>query len=413
MTNNTNTTISETVSVNKKKTLVVSLVILLVAVGITFVIFLTEPTAKRAGATKETAMLVEVVEAQRGNFQPVIIATGTVIPSQDIFLRPRVSGEIIRISSSFVPGGFVKKGQILMQLDPSDYKNNLQLRESELQQAMADLNIEMGRQDVAKRDYQLVGEVLSDENRSLVLREPQLNSVKSRVEAARASVRQAKLQLERTTIKAPFDAQIIRRNVNVGSQVAPGEDLGRLVGTDVYWVEATVSLSHVRWLSFSSKKAAMGTEVKIRSRSSWEENEFRTGYLYKLIGALEQETRLARILISVPDPLAMNTGSSEPAMIIGSFVEVHIKARDIDEVVRLNRDFVRDNQTVWIMRDSVLHIQDVQIMFQDASYAYVEEGINEGDKIVTTNLSTVVEGAKLRTSEGGTARATETTSTTR
>lgn len=383
---------------NRKKTILITTLILLLAAGITVIIFLTEPEAKREGATKVTAMLVEVLEAERGTFKPGINATGTVQPSQEVMLSPRVSGEIIERSPAFTPGGYVKKGEVLLRIDPSDYKNVLALRKSEMQQAIADLNIEKGRQEVAKSDFQLVQDSLSAKNRALVLREPQLNSMQARVDAARASVDQAELELRRTTIRAPFDAHIVSRMVNIGSQIAPGDNLGRLVGIDEYWIVATVPVSKLPWISFPGIDNPEGSEVKIRNHTAREDGHFRTGYVYRLIGALEDQTRLARILITVPDPLSSpGVPQKLPPLIIGSFVEVNIIGNEVENVVRLNRDYTRKNNTVWIMEGDTLNIKDINIRFQDARYAYISEGLEDGEKIVTTNLTTVADGVSLRT----------------
>ena len=384
-------------SVNWKKTLIISLLILLMGVVAVVVIFQTEPTAKRGGATKETAMLVDVVSVEPGNYHPTIITTGSVMPSKDIILSPRVNGEVMQISPNFTLGGYVKKGEILLRIDPSDYQNTLQLRESELHQAEADLSIEMGRQNVAKKDFQLLREELADEDSSLVLREPQLNAARSRVEAARAAVDQAKLNLQRTTIRAPFDAHIINRIVNVGSQVSPGENLGRLVGMDVYWVEATLPMSKLRWLSFPDSEHEKGSPVRITNRTAWKKGEYREGYLYKLIGSLEGNTRLARVLVAVEDPLVKQTTSPglQP-LIIGAFMEVGIEATEIKDVFRVSRDLIRKDETVWVMVDNKLQIREADIPIQDAEYAYITSGLNDNEKIVATNLTTVVEGVSLR-----------------
>lgn len=392
-----------------KKTLLICLLILFTGVAATVIIFSTEPTASQTGATKETAMLVDVTKAQQGTFRPVIRAMGTVVPSQDVILSPRVSGEIIDRSQNFTPGGFVQKGELLLQIDPSDYENILRQRESELTRALADLKIEMGRQEAARREYQLYGDTLPAESEALVLREPQLQSVKSQVESARAAVEQAELELERTTIEAPFDAHILSRSVNVGSQVAAGEELGRLVGLDSYWIEAAVPLSKLRWLNFSDE--GQGSEVRIRNRTAWAEDEYRSGYLYQLVGALADQTRMARVLISVPDPLAHHSENSDlPRLMIGSFVEVHIRAKPIEDVTRLNRDYIRQNDTVWIMEDGELQIQEVDVVFEDAQYAYISSGLTGGDQIVTTNLTTVTDGAPLRLEESETTTEQDTVS---
>ena len=397
MTENQQSGNKEKKSMSRKKTLIISLLILLVAVAVVVIIFQTEPTAKRGGATKETAMLVDVVSVERGNYRPLIITTGSVIPSKDIILSPRVSGEVIAVSSNFTPGGYVKKGDVLLRIDPSDYQNTLLLRESDLHQAEADLNIEMGRQNVAQKDYQLLEEELAGEDKSLVLRQPQLNAAKSRVEAARAAVEQAKLDLQRTTIRAPFDAHILNRNVNTGSQVSPGEDLGRLVGMDVYWIEATLPLGKMRWLTFPESEYEKGSPVKITNRSAWKSGEFRDGYLYKLIGSLEGNTRLARALVAVEDPLVQQTDSPDlQPLIIGSFMEVRIEGTEIKDVFRVSRDLIRKNETVWVMVDNKLEIREVDIPFQDAEYAYITSGLNDNEKVVATNLTTIVEGVSLR-----------------
>lgn len=382
---------------DRKKTLLLSFIILLAGAGITTIIFSTEPSAIREGATKQTAMLVEVIDAEKGTFTPTFTALGTVEPAEDIMLSPRVDGEIIERLPDFNPGGFVNKGDALLKIDPSDYRNILHQRQSELQQAEADYQIELGRQSIARQDYEMLDDSLSDENRSLVLRQPQLNAAQSRVESAKAAVEQARLNLERTTVRAPFDAYIISRTANLGSQVAIGDELGRLVGLDTYWVQATVPLSKLKWLSIPIN-GATGSEVTIRNRTAWMPGEYRTGRLYRLIGSLEEQTRLARVLVTVSDPLSYHEENrGKPQLMIGSYVEAEMQASELEDVVRLNRDYIRNNDTVWVMNsNNELQINDISILFEDTGYAYITEGVEEGDQIITTNLATVVEGTPVR-----------------
>lgn len=381
---------------NWKTTLLICLAVLLSGGAVTAFIFATEPTAERTGATRETAMLVDVTTVQRDTMRPTIKAMGTVRPAQDIVLSPQVSGKVIRRSEAFTPGGYVEEGDTLLQIDPSDYQNALQQRRSELRQARADLALEMGRQDVAQQDYQQLGDTLSGANEALVLREPQLNSAQSSVESAQAAVEQARLNLQRTTITAPFDAHILRRDVNVGSQVAPGDEIGRLVGLEEYWVEATVPVSKLRRLSLP-EDGAQGSSVRIQNRTAWEEGASREGHMFRVIGSLEGETRMARVLVSVPDPHAYQAENADgPRLMIGAYVEANMKGEPLENVVRLNRDYLRSNDTVWVMEDGELRIRDATVVFRDPQYAYIREGLNDGDRVVTTNLSTVTDGAPLR-----------------
>jgi hypothetical protein len=81
---------------------------------------------------------------------------------------------------------------------------------------------------------------------------------------------------------------------------------------------------------------------------------------------------------------------------IGAFVEATIEGREVAGVVRLDRDYVRDEDRVWVMEDGVLRVRDVEVVVRDAEHAYIREGIEDGDRVVTTNLATVREGAPLR-----------------
>jgi RND family efflux transporter MFP subunit len=380
------------------KTLVTCIALLVAGAVVTALIFSTEPAAKRTGAVKETAMLVDLVEVHRGSHRPSIVATGVVEPSQDVILSPRVGGEIVERAPAFVPGGHVREGEMLLRIDPADYRNVLAQRRSELSQAEADLQMEMGRQTVAEQDYERLDATLSDRQRALVLREPQLSAARARVEAAHAAVEQAELDLERTTIKAPFDAHILERTANVGSQVAPGESLGHLVGMEAYWISLTLPLARLRWLDIPADGEEGGSSVTIRNRTAWEPDEHRDGRLYRLVGALQEDTRMARVLVTVPDPLGYDTDTTDvPALMIGAFVEATIEGRELEDVVRVSRDHIRDDDIVWLMEDGKLVTREVDIVMQDATHAYVRSGLEDGDRVVVTNLSTVTDGAPLRT----------------
>lgn len=353
------------------------------------------------------AMLVNVAEAEAGDFSPSLVATGTVEPVEDVILSARVGGEVVHRSPAFVPGGSVKKGEVLLQIDPADYRNRLELRQSELLQAQTELDVEMGRQEVAQQDLELVGDqTLTPQEQSLVLRQPQLNAVKARIKAAQAAVDQAKLDLARSTIRAPFDAHIITQNVTTGSQVAPGEDLGRLVGTEKYRVILSMPVSRLRWLRFPDSENEKGSPVRIRNTAAWPPDAYRTGYLDNQVGALDSQTRMARILVEVPDPLAQNSAKGKPELIIGTFVESLVKGNEISNVVRLNRDHLRENNKVWIMQDGKLSIKEVEVLLTDNEYAYIRKGLNGGEQVITTNLSTVAEGVAVRTERDTTSRST-------
>ncbi len=361
------------------------------------VILATEPTATRETASKETAMPVAVTEVRTGTYRPRIEAMGTVIPRREVELSPRVAGQVTERASALVPGGVVAEGETLLRLDPADYKHALEQRRSELEQAKAELRLEQGEQQVAAADHERLETELSAEQRALVLRQPQLESARARVASARAAVEQAKLELERTRIRAPFDAHVLSREVNVGSQVRTGEDLARLVGVDTYWVEATVPAAKVPWIQISEQEAGRGAAVRIRDRSAWAEGAERTGRVDRLIGSLSDDTRMARLLVAVDDPLGGEGEEGErPRLLLNAYVACRIQGRPVEGVVRLDRAYVREDDTAWVMADGELSIRELDIQVRDAEHAYVAGGLTDGDRVVTSDLATVREGVALR-----------------
>jgi RND family efflux transporter MFP subunit len=380
------------------KTIALCGLILAGAVAVGVIVFATEPSATRGGATKQTAMLVEVMTVARGTHRPIITATGTVEAERDVQLGPQVSGQVVERAPQFTPGGIVEQGDVLLRIEPADYRLALRQRESDLRQAQADLEIEMGRQDVARSDYELFAGKLADEKKALVLRKPQLDAAKVRVAAARAAVDRARLDLERTTIEAPFTAQVLTRTVDVGSRVAPGDTLARLVGLELYWVAVSVPLDKLQWIGFSGGEAGKGAEVRIRNRASWPEGAHRTGQVSRVVGALDDQTRLARVLVAIPDPQSRRDDrpAAEPSLMVGEFVEARIAGKEVANAIKLDRDHVRDASTVWVMEEGVLRIREVEIAVRDADHAYITGGLEAGEKLVISELATVTEGAELR-----------------
>ena len=373
--------------------LLVSVLILAGSAFGVWVIYRTEPTAEQIDGKRKSSALVETVTVQRDTFSPQLSVLGTVEPVQDIVLSPRVRGQVIELSPSFVPGGRVSKGDMLLRIDPADFENTVSVRKSELEQVMAQWNIEVGRGKLARQELELLGDSIGSINRSLVLREPQSASLKSQLSAAKAAIERAELDLERTQLIAPFDAQVLRQSVNVGSQVGEGDDLGRLVGIDECWVIAALPVRNLKWVQFP-KEEITGSKVTLRNSDAWGSEVEREGQVTRMIGALDQQTRLARVVVTVTDPLGIN--SDVPPLILGSLIEVRIDGVQIEDVVRLERQYVHDGDTVWVMKDNELDIRETEIAFRDAEFAYVKNGLDSGDEVVTTTLATVANGVQLR-----------------
>ena len=191
-----------------------------------------------------------------------------MVPARQITLRARVSGHIAALAANFTPGGLLKKGQDALDLDPEDYRLAVRQAESTLAEAQAALDLEMGQQRVAKAQLDMLAEASEalEGDTSLALREPQLAQARAAVANAAAALDQARLNLERTRVRAPFNALVTARSVDVGSEIGTSDTLATLVGTDEYWVQAAVPLDKLRWLEFAHG-GGQGSPVAVIARS--------------------------------------------------------------------------------------------------------------------------------------------------
>lgn len=371
------------------------LAIALVAYGIIQWIYSTQPKAKRVGATKKSAMLVNVIPVSLGNYQPKFITLGKVEAATKIELSPEVSGKIIYRSDKFDPGSYLKKGELLYQIDAIDFKHQIDLRQSELLAAQSELSLELGRQNIAQQELSILETTPKPEQKNLILRQPQLQAVKSKVDFAKAMLDQAKVNLSRTKIFSPFDAFVLNKKADLGSRVSTGQTLGQIVGTEEYRVLATLPLNQLKWLNIGEN----GSIAKIYDEIAWGEN-YRKGEVTHLHGVLEKDSRLAQILISIKDPLCLKKEHSQlPKMMLGAMLKVELLGKPIHQVIRLDRRYLRKNNTTWVMNNDLLNIVSLQIALSDENYVYVTSGLKDGDLVITTNLSRVSDGAALRRNE--------------
>jgi RND family efflux transporter MFP subunit len=367
-------------------------------------IFLTEPEAERETAVRQTEALVSLAQPEFGSFTPAFSATGVVRPASQTMLTPRVSGQLVELDPAFEPGSYVQAGDVLARLDARDYEIALAQAQAALQQAEADLVLEQGRAAQAEADLRGIERDLPEARRRLVLREPQQETALAAVRNAQAEVAMAELELERTVIRAPYDAHVLSRDVDVGTQLASGQVLGRLVGLENYWAEISVPLALVDSIRIGDDSQA-GSRVSLRHDTAWAPGVVREGEVIRLVGELNPQTRMATLLVEVPDPHARSEDmQGQSRLIVGGFVTASIEGKPLENVYRVPRELVRKDNTLWLMREKRLLIHPVDVIFEDDDFAYFrDDELRRDERIVTTNLATVEDGLRLRTEEAAAA----------
>ncbi len=359
----------------------------------------TGPKARQRNVEKH-ARFVQVTKVHPSQETARIHAMGTVMPTKQIMLQPRVSGEVVKISPSFVPGGTFRQGEFMLQIDPADYELAVKRAESQVTEAEYEYKIEQGRQDIAQREWELLGaeKDASDLDRALALRKPHLERTEAMVSNAEAALAEARLELERTTLKAPFDCMVISEDIDLGAQVTPQTQLATLVGTDEYWVRASIPVSQVSWIDFPQASDAEGSPATVHQQLDAADAQEWAGHVDRLMGELEPQGRMARVLISIENPLASAEGEGVP-LILGSYVNVTIEGRPIENVFKLSRTTLREGNRVWVMQGKKLDIREADIVWQNRDYVMVRGGLSAGEKLVVSDIPAPVQGMALVTSD--------------
>jgi RND family efflux transporter MFP subunit len=358
----------------------------------------SKPRAKRK-PPERAARLVEAEALTFGPHRTEIAAMGTVRPARAVTVHARVGGEVTHLAKHLVPGGHLDTGDPLVRLDATDYEILEAQRATDVAGVETDLELEKGRQAVALREYEILGESVSEEEKALVLRKPQLAAVQARLAAAKAALRRARLDLERTEVKAPFPALVRERHVDVGSQVTPSTPLAEIVGTEEFWIEVSVPVDRLRWIRIPDGPVTTGSTVTIHDDAAWGPDASREGTVMRLLGDLEPQGRMARLLVSVPDPLARRKANAgKPRLLLGAYVRAVVAGLEIPSVARVPRSRIRNGGSVWVLTpENRLAIHPVKIVFGDAEAVYVENGLGSGDRIIVTDLASPVPGMLLRT----------------
>ena len=325
------------------------------------------------------------------------------MPAQQVTLRPQVAGKVVKLSPDVVPGGIVRQGQNLLAIDRRDYDVLVRQRQYDVARAERDLKVEQGNRAIAEQEYELLGEAVAEEDRELVLREPQLASAQAAHESAKAVLEKAQLDLSRCDITAPFNAVVRERRIDLGATVSLNTDLVTLVGTDEAWVEVKVGIDQLKWLTIPRTVGDSGSSVKIYNKLAWGEDRFRTGCVVCLLGELEKLGQLTRVLVAVDDPFCLKPKNSDlPQLLMGSYVSAEIEGRKLTSVFEIDRSHLRENQSVWIMNeDGRLEIRPVEIAFSGPERVSITAGLANNEKLVVTDIAAPVKNMPLRVASAG------------
>ena len=370
-----------------------SIGVLVAAALVAYILVATKPEPPRAEKPLQ-GTLVDVIQIDASRHEVDLHAKGTVVPAQEIELQAELGGRVIWQSRELVPGGRFKVNQPIVKVDPRDYQLAVESARSQVNQAKLELALEKRRGEVAKREWDSFGEMdVSDEQRALAQREPQLEATRLALKAAQSGLKKAQLDLTRATLRAPFNAMVVSESVDTGQLVSPQASVARLVGTDEYRVQVSVPVASLRTIRARTDDAP-GSETKIIQRIG-PETIVRRGEVIRQLPDLDPGGAMARILVRIENPLGK---PGDLPLLLGSFVDVEVGAQPIDDAIRVPRVALRNGRNVYVMNDqNELEIREVQIAWTEPDAVLITSGLEANERVVTSRIPTPVPNMLLRT----------------
>lgn len=341
------------------------------------------------------AITVEVEEIVPVKHTVSIDAMGEIIPAREIDLKSQVGGEITFTDREFLPGGFFKAGEVILKIDPTDYALVVKQLESEAQKTASDLLIEKGNQRIAQKEFALIGEKISGEQRDLILRKPQLEKLQAAKQSADARLEKARLDLQRTEVVAPFNCVIKSRDVNLGARISANAPLAHIVATDAFWLKVSIPIEKLKWIDFpqsSSEKGSTVTIVKDIDNTS----VFWRGSVIRLLPSIEEKGRMAQLLVEVIDPFGKTEGNGGVQLLLGSYIRAQIDGAEIEQAFEVNRAHLHDGNTLWFFRNGKLEIREVVVVYRGKKQVIIQNGLESGELLITSSIPSPVDGLALR-----------------
>ncbi|GGQ06944.1 efflux RND transporter periplasmic adaptor subunit [Shewanella litoralis] len=333
----------------------------------------------------DTTPLVSVEEIIYQPMTFTVDSYGVVNAKYMTEIIAQVSGEITYLDPNFVKGGFVKKGEILAKVDPSDYESSLLDAQANIASSKASLVQERANAEVAIREW---ADITNREPTDLSLRKPQLAQELAKLKSAEASLNRAKRDLERTVIRAPYDALIEAREIGLGSFVSKGTPIGKVLNTDKAEVRLPIADKEMQYLAAKGVNAKVNLSAQFAgSKQVW------SGNIVRSEGVVDSKSRMTYLVAEIDDPYGLNTGKNE--LRYGTYVTAQIEGLQAGNVTVVPRHLIVNGAVAIMDEDKTLRYKPVTTIRQNGANVVITDGLTSGMQLITSALDYPVDGMKV------------------
>jgi len=334
-----------------------------------------------------TPLAVMADYAKRQDVRLTVQTQGEARPQTEIDLVPEVGGKIVYVSPNFIEGGIFKKGETLIRVDPSDYNVAVVRAQAAVAQAEQVLAREIAEGDIARTDYEELGR---GEPSALALRVPQKQQAQAALQAANADLENARLQLSRTRVLAPFTGRVRTKASDMGQFVTPGSRLGRIFSTDVVEVRLPFTDADMAKIdlpiAFMTRDRAAATPVVLSAiiggvRQNW------NGYIMRTEATYDTQSRALFAIAEVFDPYGEGMSQNGVPIAPGLFVDANIEGKIFPNAIVIPRDGLRVEDEIYTVDDKgKASIRKVSVLDATAERAVLSSGVEAGELVVLSPM---------------------------
>lgn len=368
------------------------------------VILVRSPTVVEEAAPEIMPVSVRVAEVQTESIQLLVESQGKVQASQIASVSAPVAGPVEWISPSMEAGGFVVEGETLLRLDSSDYETAKARSMAAMQQAQAEAS--HASNELARLKELAEQRLASDSQLQNAKRSAAVNAAK--LADTEASFRQAELDLQRTEIKAPFDAIIKSRDVELGQYVNKAQSVAVLYGAEEVEVRIPLAIRQLGFLDVplgmrGELEEAQAPDVTLKGFYGGEEYSW-AGKLVRTEATIDANSNTVQTIIRVRQPPVTVTNAqstwTKPKQIplpIGLYVQAAITGKRVDDLISLPRSVIRNNNQVLVVdAENKMYYRDVEIFRLEEERVLISGGLLAGEFICTSPIQAVVNGMSVQ-----------------
>jgi len=385
-----------------RKRLVLLALLIAAAIGAVFVYLKHTSTAAPATGTGSTAaaspggrhggpgmtdpnLAVSVAVGTAGTADVPVIeqALGTVIPNYSVTVTSRVDGELMAVY--FTEGQYVKKGQLLAQIDPRAYQATLDQYQGDMAQNQAllksaQLTVErykrlFAKDSIAKQD--------------LDTQTATVGQYAGAVKADQGQIDAAKLNLIYAKIVSPIDGYVGLRLVDPGNIVSSSSTTGIVTVTQTNPIAVTFSLPQAQ-LATLLPKVRKGEALSVQAMDQLGSTPLATGTLKFISNEIDTTTGSIKLKAQFDNP--------DEKLYPNQFVNVKLTTDTLRDAVVVPSAAVQlssDGEFLYVVKDGKVSRRSVKVGPALGEQTVISQGVDKGDQVVTRGIDHLREGSKV------------------